>query len=126
MNQEVKLVFARSFVENPTTKDCFSETITVRLPDHIDQAHLIAARCYQPEHTKNSHTIGGDSNAAIWNYQDEQRLVGKLLTYIDATYSDKEQRQAHKDILKDVAYGYFQEIRTRAIQTVDAYSDKSK
>lgn len=121
MKQQVKLVFARSFVENPTSGDCFSETINIELPAHIDQAHLIAARSYQPEPQKA--TIGGDTNATIWAYSDEHRLVGRLLTYIDATYSDKEQRQAHKDIVKDTLYGYFQELRTRATQTVDAYEN---
>jgi hypothetical protein len=124
MKQKVKLVFARSYVENPTSNDCFAETIHIELPSHIKQAHLISARSYQPEEMKDSHTLGGDDTATIWDYHDEQHLVGKLLTYIDATYSDKEQRQAHKDILKDVVYGYFQELRTRAIQTVKAYPDK--
>lgn len=34
-------------------------------------------------------------------------LVGKLLTYIDATYSDPQQRKAHKDIVKQSAYNWF-------------------
>jgi len=122
--EKVKLVFARSFVENPTVNDCFAEIVEIKLPSHIKQAHLIAARCYQPDAEAEAHALGVDTTAVIWDYQDEQRIVGKLLTYIDATYSDKEQRQAHKDILKDVFYGYCQDLRTRAVQTVDAYPDK--
>ncbi len=34
-------------------------------------------------------------------------LVGRLLTYIDATYSDQQQRKAHKDIVKQAAYNWF-------------------
>lgn len=121
MKQQVKLIFAKSFVENPTSADCFPEVITIELPTQIKQAHLIAARCYQPE--ADSSTIGGDANATIWDYNDESRLVGKLLTYIDATYADPEQRKAHKDIVKELVYNYCQELRTRGIQTVDAYAN---
>ncbi len=31
-------------------------------------------------------------------------LVGKLLTYIEATFTDPEQRKAHKDIVKQIVY----------------------
>ena len=34
-------------------------------------------------------------------------LVGKLLTYIDATYSNIEQRDAHKSIVKQTVYKWF-------------------
>lgn len=120
---KIKLVFAKSFLENPTTTDCFAETIEVKLPSHIEQAHLISARTYESQEGSTPHP-SGDVTAAIWSYDDESRLIGKILTYIDATFLDKEQRHAHKDIMKDVVYGYFQELRTRAMQTVDAYPDK--
>lgn len=121
MKQQVKLIFAKDFVEIPTTQDCFPEIITVELPTNMNSAHLIAARCYSPE--QSSDVPSGDVNATIWDYNDESRLVGKLLTYIDATYTDPEQRKAHKDIVKELVYGYCQELRTRGIQTVDAYAN---
>lgn len=34
------------------------------------------------------------------NYNDSYNLLGRLLTYVDATYSVKEQREAHKGIVK--------------------------
>ena len=34
-------------------------------------------------------------------------LVGKLLTYIDATYTDIEQRKANKRIVKDTIYTWY-------------------
>ena len=34
-------------------------------------------------------------------------LVGKLLTYIDATYTDLDQRKAHKRILKETVYTWY-------------------
>lgn len=119
VKQKVKLVFVKSFVEIPTVKDTFSKDIEVEVPDSIDsQVRLVAARVYEPD--TSSEYPNGDSNAAIWDYSDESRLVGKLLTYIDATYTDKEQRQAHKDIIKDLVYGYCQELRARGVQTVDS------
>ena len=30
-----------------------------------------------------------------------------MLTYVDATYSDKEQRQAHKDLVRHHVYRWF-------------------
>lgn len=34
-------------------------------------------------------------------------LVGELLTYVDATYNDAEQRNAHKSIIKRAVYPWF-------------------
>lgn len=52
--------------------------------------------------------IGESQNALRvirkWQVQD---LVGKLLTYVDATYSDKEQRDAHKDLVRHHVYKWF-------------------
>lgn len=123
VKQKVKLVFVKNFVEIPTVKDTFSKEIEIEVPTSIDgEVHLIAARVCE-ENSRPKDYPSGDSNATIWDYQDESRLVGKLLTYIDATYTDKEQRQAHKDIVKDLVYGYCQELRTRGVQTVDSQSN---
>ena len=35
------------------------------------------------------------------------QLVGKLLTYIDATYTDLEQRKAHKRLVKNEVYAWY-------------------
>lgn len=126
--QKVKLVFARSYVENPTSNDCFAKSIEIELPSHISKAHLISARAYHPKEykPKTGYDFPGQENitASVWDYADENRLVGKLLTYIDATYSDKEQREAHKNIIRDVVYGYASDLRERANQTVDAYESE--
>lgn len=37
-------------------------------------------------------------------------LVGRLLTYIDATYTDPAQRRAHKDIVKQSVYNWFVDV----------------
>lgn len=119
VKQKVKLVFAKNFVEIPTSRDHFSTEVEIEVPESIDsEVHLVAARVYS--NYAGSDEPSGDTNATIWDYSDESRLVGKLLTYIDATYTDKEQREAHKNIVKDLVYAYCQDLRTRGIQTVDA------
>lgn len=42
-------------------------------------------------------------------------LVGKLLTYIEATYSDPQQRKAHKDIVKQSVYNWFMNAVTMGL-----------
>lgn len=118
---KVKLVFEKSFAEQRgLSRNCFSETIEVNLPDGFDMAHLIAARCYNPlGHSSQSPTTS-DMVATVIEYEDDNRLVGKLLTYIDATYTDVEQRKAHKDLVKDLVYGFTQDLRTRAYQTIES------
>ena len=57
-------------------------------------------------------TVAGyGKSGTIVGYEDVTRLVGKLLTYIDATYSDKEQREAQKTILKGIVYDWSRDNR---------------
>lgn len=44
------------------------------------------------------------------NYNEIYDLVGKLLTYIDATFIDQEQRKAQKTLVKHLVYGWYDEI----------------
>lgn len=118
---KVKLVFEKSFQEiRGLSSNTFSQDVDIEVPAGFNRAHLISARCYNPD--QGSDEPVSDVAANIWDYQDEQRLVGKVLTYIDATYTDKEQREAHKNLTKDLLYGYFQDIHTRARQTIESQS----
>lgn len=118
---KVKLVFEKSYTENRgLSVNSFSEDISVDLPEGFKMAHLVSAVCYDPY--QGGDQPNSDTYATIWEYEDENRLVGKLLTYIDATYTDVEQRKAHKDLVKDLVYGYFSDLRTRAVQTVKSQS----
>ena len=49
------------------------------------------------------------------NFADVNYLVGKLLTYVDATYQDKEQREAHKQIVKNICYFWTDELYAKQI-----------
>lgn len=44
----------------------------------------------------------------VISYERINDLVGKLLTMIDATFTDKEQRQAMKDLYKQIAWDWYQ------------------
>jgi len=118
VKQKVMLVFC-SNVEVPMLKDHFSKEIEIEVPSEIgEEVHLVAACVSEQESTKKEECPSTDSYASIWNDRDESRLVGNLLTYIDATYADKEQREAHKDIVKKMAYGFYNDIYNRCIQTI--------
>ena len=117
---KVKLVFQKSYINQPSFSDCFAREVEIELPAGYEQAHIIAARCYQPE-LPPSTLVGGDINTTVLSYNDESKIVGKLLTYVEATYSDKEQREAQKSILKETIYGFFNGLREDAIKIVDAH-----
>lgn len=121
--RKVKLVFVKSFLEHPTSADTFSTDIEVESPQGIDDFRLIGARIYERKGVQNT-LPGGDVNTMMLEYRDEQDLLGKLLTYIDATYTDPEQRKAHKDIVRQVVNNWRQDIHTRGVQTVDSQEGK--
>lgn len=117
---KVTLVFCKSFVDIPTFKDTFSQTLDVESP--FDMFHLIGARVWQPK-TSEDGLPPGDADAVIYDYNDTNDLLGRLLTYIDATYSDPEQRKAHKDIVKKIVWDRVAEISERARQTVNSHKE---
>lgn len=122
---KVKLVFEKSFTENRgLSANTFSADIEVDLPEGFDMAHLVSARCYDA-YKGNEHP-SGDMTATVCDYTDESYLVGKLLTHVDATFTDPEQRKAHKDITKDLIYGYFNDLRQRASQIIESQTKKIK
>lgn len=118
----VKLVFVKSFVDVPTVKDTFSAEVEFVVPDGFQNMQLIAARVYEDASALNSPTTlpGGDHNALILDGRDFSYLLGKLLTYVEATFSDAEQRKAHKDIVKNLLWDFESDMRTRAVQTNDS------
>lgn len=119
---KLDLVLEKSYVERPTFGDCFLKSIEIELPGGIDQAHLIAARSYQPDSA--SAVIGGDINGYVIKHTDIDHIVGKLLTHIDATFADQDQRKAQKDVVKNIVYPWSQELFNNAIKIVDAQHRK--
>lgn len=48
-----------------------------------------------------------DQEFVILDVKFVENLVGKLLTYVDATFSDKKQREAHKDLIKQAVWSWY-------------------
>lgn len=117
--RKVKLVFVKSFVDIPTVKDTFSADVEFVVPDGFQSMHLIAARTYDSDPAPTD-VPSGDHNAIIVDSRDFSDILGKLLTYVDATYTDKDQRKAHKDIVKNTMWAFEAELRSRAVQTSDS------
>ncbi len=126
MSKKVKLVFVKSFLDIPTFRDTFASDIEVEVPEGFDSVHLIGARIYGAEPAPGEHMItempSGDANTTILEYRDVNQLVGQLLTYIDATFTDPEQRKAHKDIVKEKVHNWHNDLRVRGVQTVDSHT----
>lgn len=51
---------------------------------------------------------GYSEHGQVVGYSDINNLVGRLLTYIDATYSDREQREAQKTLIKGVVFDWYE------------------
>ncbi len=126
MSKKVKLVFVKSFLDIPTFKDTFASNVEVNVPDGFDSIHMASARIYGAEPAPGELMItespSGDVNTVVLQHRDVNYLVGQLLTYIDATFTDPEQRKAHKDIVKEKVYSWHGDLHTRAIQTVDSHT----
>lgn len=115
----MKLVFVKAYLEHPTFNDTFSQDVEIDSPGDIKQFRLIGARIFEGEEYKNI-DFNGDINSSILEYHDESDLIGKLLTYVDATFTDQEQRKAHKDIVRQIVQNWRQDISLRGVQTVDS------
>jgi len=46
----------------------------------------------------------------LFSYAIVQQLEGRLLDYIDATYAEKEQREAQKRVVRKLLWGYHSEL----------------
>lgn len=53
------------------------------------------------------------SNNVVLRGEDLSRIVGKTMTICDAMLSDKEQKEAFKQLLKDTIYGWHDDIFNR-------------
>lgn len=114
----VKLVFEKNTSgQTGLDRNTFSEEIEVKLPESMESAHLVSAVCYG---TKDTNAPINDCIAVIAEWEDDNRLVGRLLTYVDATFTDIEQRKAHKDIVKDIVYGHQNQLRERARHIIES------
>lgn len=55
---------------------------------------------------------------------DMNNLNGKLLTLIDATFSDNEQRKAMKDLFTQTAWGWYHDREGRLFKAYEAFENE--
>lgn len=77
---------------------------TIELPEHLNIVQVI--RC-DFEADKNGNRRASDDIQPIITLDHMNSLVGKVLTIIDATFTDPEQRKASKDLLKETMYNWY-------------------
>jgi hypothetical protein len=122
--RKVQLVFVKSFLDVPTWNDTFSKMVEIEEPaEFADKSiHLIAARVVAAgdSPSQSDQPLTGDFNAIIVDGRDFSSLLGKLLTQIDATFGDTDQRKAQKDLVKSLVWDFEKDMRERAVQTVDS------
>lgn len=128
MSRKVSLVLVRSFLDIPTFKDTFSAVVDIDEPAEFekDSLHIMGVRLHNAGTMPSTeqHPLDGDYNAIILDSRDFSFLLGRLLTQIDATFSDTDQRKAQKDLLKDIVWGWEKDLRERSVQTVDSHLSK--
>ena len=57
------------------------------------------------------------------NYHEVYNLKGRLLTLVDATFTDPQQRKAHKDMVWDTLRRWIEDVERDAKSEVRAKSD---
>ena len=58
---------------------------------------------------KEQSEFGYTKYGAMINWSELNSLIGQLLTYVDATYQDKEQREAHKSLVKNTVRDWYED-----------------
>lgn len=65
-----------------------------------------------------------DSSGTVIDGSEIDSLVGKLLTYVDATYNDSEQRTAHKNLIRQTVWSWFTNHRVNGEKTIEFAATK--
>lgn len=106
MKRKVTVVLG-PWSEHPLeARQCLYEQFEVEVENGTQRVLAVAVENEEPS-PKGGEAIMYHSSATIVSGHDIDNLVGKLLTYIDATYSDKDQRNAHKDIARQTVWDWF-------------------
>jgi len=61
---------------------------------------------------KSGSSVSPDDDYAVplFTYDVVQQLEGRLLDYVDATYADKDQREAQKRVVRKLLWGFSEEL----------------
>ena len=121
--QQVKLVFEKNGTNWGMVKDTIEHNIELPIPEGFDVGvHLIGAKVKDRIDEKEG--LDAASKCTGWVPQvaevitdrDIEKLVGKVLTIVDATMMDKDQRKAFKSLIKQSIYSHYNMIRERSYQ----------
>jgi hypothetical protein len=123
--QKVTLTFERNGSKWGMVKDCVQHTFDLELPEgFIEGVHVVGAKTGDKLYETNGITSGSEPTgwvtmvAEVLVEKDIEKMVGKILTIVDATMLDKDQREAFKSLIKQAMYGQYNRIRERSYQVV--------
>jgi hypothetical protein len=85
----------------------------IEVPDTHDIMGVVR---YDFDAEPNGDVRSNDELDPVIRYERINTLVGKLLTVIDATIVDKEQRQAQKDLFKQIAWDWYMGQRDELVE----------
>lgn len=96
-----------------------TKRFTIEIDKNDVAARIMAIGLDEPQVSDQAYTgpvvpSAYPSYTAVIYSEDVDRLVGKLLTYIEATYQDPEQRKAHKAILRQTIWGWSDDLNKRS------------
>ncbi len=78
--------------------------LNVTIPENENIVEIIR---YDFDTNEKGETRSNDDLQPVVTLSHINGLVGKVLTIVDASFSDPEQRKAAKDLLKDSIYGWY-------------------
>ena len=113
--QTVELVFEKNGQNWGISSDIVRHTLELPIPDNaFDQGvHLIGAKVKDAVHYQKGKEGGSSETgyitqvAELVTQKDIEAIVGSVLTIVDATIIDKDQRKAFKSLIKQAIYNRY-------------------
>lgn len=96
-------------------RQCTYRKLEIETPDDGTQRVLAVA----VENNSPGEGPKYNSSSPIVEHYDIDNLVGKLLTYVDATYSDPMQRSAHKDLIRQSVWDWYKHHSKNGEKTIE-------
>lgn len=128
--QTVDITFEKNGQDWGISSDVLHEKYEIELPNGFDAGvHVIGVKVNDSIHLSNPDDPreGGSTPtglipmvANLITDKDVEKMVGKVLTVVDATISDKSQKEAFKSLMKQAIYGQYNTVIERSAQNVKA------
>lgn len=128
--QTVSVAFEKNGTDWGMSSDVLQREYEIELPDGFDVGvHVIGVKVDSAILISDSEDprVGGGAEtgfvpmvANLITDKDVEKMVGKVLTIVDATISDKSQKEAFKSLIKQAIYGQYNTVIERSAQNVKA------